>query len=236
MTSSGAPEVLPDQLRLVLVEGSLEMGREEAVHHVHAGREAEFGHPAQDERLVGRLLGVLAEGDDPPRVERAVDVVVSAVHVQRVLGQGARRNLQHHRGALARRVVVLLDAVDDALARRVVDDALPADRVGDGAALGGVFAFRLDRNRVAPEDVQSAFGERLLEELSAFRRRGDRIEDAGLGDAGFRVVGDELVAVGRDADPGIAGPIAHRTPFANRNRTPQGAAGATWRRRRPDAT
>ena len=85
--------------------------------HVHAGRQAELGHAPQDQRLVGGLLRVLAEDDDPAGVERAVDVVVPAVHVQRVLGQRARRHLQHHRRALAGRVVILLDAVDDALAR-----------------------------------------------------------------------------------------------------------------------
>ena len=54
------------------------------------GRQAELGHAPQDQRLVGGLLRVLAEDDDPARVERAVDVVVPAVHVQRVLGERAR--------------------------------------------------------------------------------------------------------------------------------------------------
>ena len=97
----GCAQILANQLRLVLVERPLEMGGEEAVHDVHAGGEAELGHPPQDQRLVGGLLGVLAEDDDPARVERAVDVVVPAVHVQGVLGEGARGNLQDHRRALA---------------------------------------------------------------------------------------------------------------------------------------
>ena len=50
------------------------------------------------------------------------------------------------------------------------------------------------------EHVQLAFGERLLVELAAFGRWRDRIENAGVGDARFGVVRDELVAVGRDAD------------------------------------
>ncbi len=161
------------------------------------------------ERLVGRLLRVLAEDDDPARVERAVDVVVSAVHVQRVLGERARGHFQDHRRALARRVVILLDAVDDALARGVVDDALAADRVRDRAALGGVLAFGLDGDRVAAEDVQLAFGKRLLVQLAAFGRRRDGIEDAGVGDPGFGVVGNQLVAVGGDTDPRIAGSARH---------------------------
>ena len=145
----GRAEVLANQLRLVLVERPLEVRREEAVLDVHARRQAELGHPPQDQRLVGGLLGVLAEDDDPAGVERAVDVVVAAVHVERVLGQRAGRDLEDHRRALAGRVVVLLDAVDDPLAGGEVDDALAAHRVGDRAALRRVLAFRLDGDRVA---------------------------------------------------------------------------------------
>ena len=149
MMSSGAPRYCADQLRLVLVERPLEMRGEEAVLDVHAGRQAQLGDAAQNERLVGGLLGVLAEDHDPAGVERAVEIVVAAVDVQRVLGQRARRHLEHHRRALAGRVVVLLHAVDDALAGGEVDDALAAHGVGDGAALRGVLAFGLDGNRVA---------------------------------------------------------------------------------------
>jgi len=46
-------EVLADQLRLVLIEGPLQVRGQEAVHDVHAGRQAELGHAAQDEGLVG---------------------------------------------------------------------------------------------------------------------------------------------------------------------------------------
>ena len=241
----GRAEVLANQLRLVLVERPLEMRREEAVHDVHAGRQAELGHAPQDQRLVGRLLGVLAEDDDPAGVERAVDVVVPAVHVQRVLGQRARRHLQHHRRALAGGVVVLLDAVDDALAGGVVDDALPADRVRDGAALGRVLAFGLDGDRVVAEDVELALGKRLLVELAAFSRRRDGIEDTGVGDARFGVVGNQLVPVGGDADsrkwrttlhdtsPCRWGQHARRAPRRARPPAPfVGVPGAARRRRR----
>ena len=102
------------------------------------------------------------------------------------------------------RVVILLDAVDDALAGRVVDDPLAADRVRDGAALGGVLALGFDGNRVVAEDVELAFGERLLVQLAAFGRRRDRVEHAGVSDSRFGVVGHELVAVGGDANPGVA--------------------------------
>ena len=114
------------------------------------GVRRKLGHAAQDQRLVGGLLRVLAEEHDPAGVERAIDVVVAAVDVQRMLGQRARAHFQHHRRALAGRVVVLLHAVDHALAGGEVDHALAADRVGDGAALGRVLAFGLDRRCVLP--------------------------------------------------------------------------------------
>src|SRR5207247_4313798 len=172
----------------------------------------ELGDAPQDERLVGRLLRVLAEDDDPARVERAVDVIVSAVHVERVLGQRARRHLQHHRRALAGRVVILLDAVHHALAGRVVDDAFAADGVRDGAALRGVFAFRLDGDGIVAKDVEFAFSESLLVQLAALGRRRDRIENARVSDARFGMVGDELIAVRGYADTRVARPGRHGLP------------------------
>jgi hypothetical protein len=106
---------LADERGLVPVEGPLEVRGQEAVLDVHPGGQAQLGDASQDERLVGGLLRVLGEDDDPPGVERAVDVVVPAVHVEGVLGEGAGHHLEHHRGALAGGVVVLLDAVDDPL-------------------------------------------------------------------------------------------------------------------------
>jgi hypothetical protein len=222
----GRPEILADELGLVFVERALEVGGQEAVLHVHAGRQAQLGHPPEDQRLIGGLLGILAEDDDPARVERPIHIVVAAMHVQRVLGQRPRADLEHHRRALARRVVVLLDAIDDALARREVDDAPAADRVGDGAALRRVLPLGLDRQGIAPEDVQPALGERLLVELSTLRRRRDRIEHTGIRDTGLRVVGNELVSIGRDADSGIPRPVAHGTVSADPRDTKAPTRGA----------
>ena len=106
--------------------------------------------------------------------------------------------------ALAGRVVVLLDAVDHALAGGEVDHALAADGVGNGAALGRVLAFGLNGDGVVAEDVQVAFGIGLLEELAAFSGRRDGIENAGVGDARLSVVADELISVGGNADAWIA--------------------------------
>ena len=181
-------QVLADQLRLVLVERALQVARQEPVHDVHAGRQAQLGHAAQDQCLVGSLLGVLAEQHDPARVESAIDVVVAAVDVEGVLGERARAHFKHHRGAFARRVIVLLNAVDYALARSEVDHALAAHRVGNGATLGRVFTLRFNGDGVVAKDVEMAFGISLLEELAALRGRRDGVENAGVGDAGLGVI------------------------------------------------
>src|SRR5206468_5677120 len=99
-------------------------------------------------------------------------------------------DFQHHRRALAGGVIVLLDAVYDALAGRIVDDALAADGVGDRTALRRVLAFGLDRDGIAAEDVEFPLRKRLLVELSAFGGWRDRVKHAAVCDPGFRVVGD----------------------------------------------
>jgi hypothetical protein len=90
----GRAEVLADQAGFVLVEGALQVAGEEAVHDVHAGSEREFGDAAENEGLVGGLLRVFAEEHDPAGVERGVDVVVAAMHIEGVLGEGARAHFE----------------------------------------------------------------------------------------------------------------------------------------------
>jgi hypothetical protein len=213
----GRAEVLADQVGLVLVEGALQVGGEEAVHDVHAGGERKLGDAAQDEGLVGGLLGVLAHDHDPAGVERAVDVVVAAMDVEGVLGQRAGAHFKHHGRALAGGVVVLLDAVDDALAGGEVDHALAADGVGDGAALGRVLAFRLNGYGVVAKDVEVPLGVGLLEQLAALGGGRDGIEDAGVGDAGLGVVGDELVSVCRNANAWITRGSGHKSLSVRRS-------------------
>src|SRR5205809_21299 len=83
---------------------------------------------------------------------------------------------------------VRLNAINDALAGRVIHDPFPAHGVRDGAALSGMLALGLDGDRVLAEDVELAFRERLLVQLAALGRRCDGVEDAGIGNAGFGVV------------------------------------------------
>lgn len=111
----------------MLEEGTLEVGGEKAVLNVHARGERLFGDLAEDEGLVGGLLGVLGEHHDPAGIEGGVDVVVPAVYVESMFGQGSGGDLQHHGREFSGGVVVLLDAVDDALSRSEVDGTLPGD-------------------------------------------------------------------------------------------------------------
>ena len=73
-------------------------------------------------------------------------------------------------------------------------------------------ALGFDGYGVPPEGVELAFGKRLLVELATLCRWRDGIENAGVSDAGFRVVGDELVAVSGDPRAGVTRPrLVHTT-------------------------
>src|SRR5688572_8288822 len=106
-------------------------------------------------------------------------------------------------------MVVLLHAVDDTLSGRVVDDPLSADRVRDGTTLRRVLSLGFNRDRVSAEHVQFAFGECLLVKLTTLSRGCNWIEDTGIGNPCFGMVGDELIAVGGDANPRIPGSARH---------------------------
>src|SRR5689334_6548070 len=77
-----------------------------------------------------------------------------------------------------------------------------------------MLAFSLDGNGVAAKDIQLAFRECLLIQLAALSGRGNWIEDARIGNARLGVIGDELIAVGRDPDPGETRLLLHGPPSA----------------------
>ena len=110
------PHELSDEFRLVAIEGPLEVRGQKPILYVHTGGQALLRHPTQDERLVRCLLGVLAEHDDPTGIENPVDIIVAAVHVERVLGQRACAHLHDHGRGFSRRVIVLLRSVGKTLA------------------------------------------------------------------------------------------------------------------------
>ena len=196
----GCAEKQANEFRFVLIKRALEVRGQKTVLHVHSRRQAELGDTAQDQGLVGGLLRILCKDDDPAGIEGAINVVMAAVYIEGVFGQRPCHHFQHHRGALAGSVIVLFNAVDDTLPRGKVHDAFPAYRVRNGTALSRVFSFGLHRQATAPKDIQASFRKGLLVEFSTFGRRRDRVEDAGVGDARFRVVRDELISVGGDPD------------------------------------
>ncbi len=121
-------EEVSHEAGLMLVEGAFEVRGEESVLRVDSRVQGEFGDAADDERLVGYLLCILPEEHHPTGVERCVDVVVAAVDVERMLREGAGCNLDDHGRELPRGVVVLLEAVEEALAGREVHDSLAGHR------------------------------------------------------------------------------------------------------------
>ena len=125
-------------------------------------------------RLVGGLLGVLGHEHRPAGIERGVKIVVAAMHIQRVLGQRARADLEDHRREFSGRVIILLHRVNDALAGGEIDRAPARDGEGRGAALRGVFAFGFDGDFLLAPDVQFALRVRALVNFAAFGRGRDR--------------------------------------------------------------
>ena len=188
------------------------MRGQETVLDVHPRGQAQLGHAPQNQRLVGGLLRVFAENDNPARVQRAINVVVAAVHVQRMLGKSAGGNFQDHGRTLARRVVILLHAVDDALAGGVIHHPFSGNRKCNRAALRGVLSLGFHCDGVVAEDVEFAFGKCLLKQLAALGRGRDGIEHTGIRDAGLGMVGNQLISVGSNANSRVGGPIGHVPP------------------------
>lgn len=85
------------------------MRRQETVLKVHSWRERQLADSAQDQRPVGRLVGVLPEYHGPANIEGPhTHRRGRAMHIQRVFGQRVRGHFYHHRRKLTRGVVVLL--------------------------------------------------------------------------------------------------------------------------------
>jgi hypothetical protein len=131
------------------------------------GGQTQLGDPAKNQRLVGGLLRVLAEQDDPSGVERAVNVIVSAVHVEGMLGKSASHDLQNHGGALDGGMVILLDAIEHALSRGKIDHALATYRMSDSSALGCMLSLSFDGEHAAAENVEATLRKRLLIEFAS---------------------------------------------------------------------
>jgi hypothetical protein len=158
---------------------------------------------AENDSLIGGLLGVTRHQHRPARVKRGIKIVVTAMDIQRVLRQRSGADFEDHGREFARRVVILLHRVNDSLAGSEVDRALASDRERRGAALRSVFAFAFDGDLRAAENVQFPLRVGPLVNLAAFGRWRDGIEDAAVGDARLDVLRDELVPVASDCDAGV---------------------------------
>ena len=199
----GRTEEFAEQFGFVLEEGALEVGGKKTILDVHARGERLLGHAAQHERLVGGLLSVFGEEHDPAGIECGIDVVVATVDIKGVFGESAGADLEHHGAEFAGSVVVLLDAVNDALAGGEVDGAFAGDRGGDGTALGGVLTLGFDGEGGAAKDIELSFGAGEFEHFAHLGGRSDGIINPGLGNACFGVGSHELITVGGDPDTRI---------------------------------
>ena len=135
---------------------------------------------------------------------------MAAVHVQCVLCQSASADLEDHGRTLARRVVILLHRVGQALARREIHDPPTRHSQCRSPTLCRVLTFGLHGDLLVAPDIELPLSKRLLIQLSPFRRRRDRIEHSALGDARFYIFGHQRVTVAGDPDSRILGSISHK--------------------------
>src|SRR5271169_6409425 len=119
-----------------------------------------------------------------------------------MLGERPSAHFQDHRGALSRRVIILLNPVDDSLTRRKIANPLAAYGVRNSAALRRVLTLGFYRNGAMAEDVQFSFSEGLLIQLSPLGGRRDRVKNPRIRDARFRIIRNELVAIGSYSNAG----------------------------------
>src|ERR1041385_320793 len=199
----GSAEVFPQQISLGSKVGPLRMGGQHSILDVHARIKAQFANFAQDGGVVGGLLSVLGHQHRPAGVERCIKVIMSAMDIERMLGEGARANLQDHRRKLSRSMIVLLHGIDDSLTGGKIDRAAAGHRICRSPSLSGVLAFAFNRNLLLPKDIQLPLSIGLLVNLASLGGRSNRIEDTAFGNASFNVLGDQLVAAARYSDTGI---------------------------------
>ena len=114
----GRAQVFADQFRLVLVESALQVVVRKPSLMFMPGVRLSSVTRRRISAWSAACCASLPNSMIQSRIERAVDIVMAAVHVERVLGQRARDHLQHHRRALARRVIILLQRRTRFLGRR----------------------------------------------------------------------------------------------------------------------
>ena len=202
--AGGIAEVLAQQLGLRHARFGHHVAGGEAVHRIGDGDQRQRAQPIGDRREVGGFLRVGAEQDRVAGLQQGVDVVVAGHHVERVLGDDARRHLQNKTAdTLADGYVVRFHPVEDALARRGVRYELAAgQRRAERAALGRMLALGLEEEGVLAPDVEAAVGAERLVDFRDFGRGRDRIADDAAAHAAHHF-GDGAVAMDDGRQSGI---------------------------------
>ena len=167
------------------------------------GFRLKFGDFSQDQGLVGGLLGILGKQDGPAGVQSRVDVIMTTMDIEGVFGERPGRHFHNHGGQFPRCVIVLLQPVDNPLARSKIDHPLSRHRGGDSAPLGGMLTFGFDGDFGIPENREFTLGIRELEVLPHFGAGSNGIENPRIGQPGLSIVGHQLISVGRDRNAGI---------------------------------
>ena len=196
-------EKFPQQVCLRRAIHPLRVRCEHAVLNVHAGIQCQLVHLAQNHGRVRCVLGIARDHHRPACIQRRVKIIMPAVDIQRVLRERARAHLQHHRGELARRVIILLHRIGQALAGGEVHAALPSHRERRRPALRGVLALTLDSDFLVAPNVELPLRECLLINLAALGRWRDGIKHATLGDARLHMLGHQRIATTSDGDAGV---------------------------------
>jgi hypothetical protein len=118
--------------------------REEAILYVEERRLGLLGSAARDQRQVGGLLSVAGEQHSPAGIGHAHDVVMPAMHVQRMRGQCARADVEDHRQALARDDVEDFLHQDESLAGGEIRHAPAGQRKPFARRSRAVLGLRLE--------------------------------------------------------------------------------------------
>ena len=173
-------EIFLDEIPLGETHRLDHVAREEPVLRHEARIEAQLGDPVRDQRQVCGALYVLGEQLEEPGVVHGVVVVMTRVHVERVLGHGARRNVQHVREALAYCGVQRLVHIGDALAAREVGGPEPGHAHSGRDRRCGMLALRLEEQEPSAVHVGLARGIGGGPALAHLGRRGDRVRSGAL--------------------------------------------------------
>ena len=198
-------KIFAQQIRFRRAIGALGMRGQHPVLNIHAGIKRQFIGLAEDYCLICGLLGITAHQHRPASIHGGIKIIVSTVHVQRVLGERPGAHFQNHGRELAGRVIVLLHGIDNALAGGKVYRTLAGHGHGRGTTLRGVFALGFHRQLLVTPHIQCALRKGLLINLATLGRWCDGIKHSALGDAGFHPLRHQLVAVARYRNTRILG-------------------------------